>query len=190
MRNRRRFLSLCAGTTAFLAGCFGGVDDDTPEPGGASGTLGVSDTSPVSSARDGLLYQNEWSGATIEKGDGEIFEMGEISEGGKLSYSVNAGRPVGFDVYVFGQRSTKQEYERWINGAPSQPSGVVGRSGATTRNVIGEARKQGVLIESGEWWLAVDYSEFNGGTPRAEPGTDSPEEITVDVSIQVAETGF
>jgi microcystin degradation protein MlrC len=60
----------------------------------------------------------------------------------------------------------------------------------TTRDVIGEARKDDVLIESGEWWLAVDYSDFNGGTPRAEPGTDSPGEITVDVSVRIFETGF
>jgi hypothetical protein len=31
----------------------------------------------------------------------------------------------------------------------------------------------------------VDYSAFDGGTPRAEPDEDGPDEITVDVSVRI-----
>jgi hypothetical protein len=193
--DRRQFLSLCgAGTAALLAGCFDGTDGNAPEPGGTSvgpggSSPGASDASPASPTPEGLLYRNEWNGLTIENGGGEILDLGEIREDGlpELSYSVTARESVEFDVYVFDEtsESEKRKYERWINGAPSQPSGIVGLSGATARNVSGSVERNDVSISSGRLWIAVDYSAFDGGTPRAEPDEDGPDEITVDVSVRI-----
>jgi hypothetical protein len=192
--DRRRFLSLCgAGTGAFLAGCFGGTGE-TPEPGGTSDapgeTPGVSPASPTS---EDLLYRNEWTELTIGRDDGEILALPELEEGGKLSYSVSAEGSVGFDVYVFAEESVKDTYERWVNAPAdlrSETGGIVGYSGATARDVTGSVRREDVLIDSGRWWIAVDYSDFNGGVPRATLVEDGPDTITVDVSVQVVATGF
>lgn len=197
--DRRRFLSLCgAGTGAFLAGCFGSPDDDTPGPGGASSTPGGSSpdgsgASPASPTPEDLLYRNEWTGLTIERDDGEILALPELDEGGKLSYAVSAEGPVGFDVYVFDNETEKDTYERWINAPAdmrSETGRIVGYSGATARDVTGSIRREDVLIDPGRWWIAVDHTDFNGGVPRATLVEDGPESITVDVSVRIIETGF
>jgi hypothetical protein len=57
-------------------------------------------------------------------------------------------------------------------------------SGATARDVTGSVERT-PFVDSGVKWIAVDHSDFNGGFPRAEAGEESPDEITVDVSIRV-----
>jgi hypothetical protein len=185
MVGRRRFLQVCtAAATGFVAGCFGGADGDDSEPRTATGTPAGSTTSTTGSV---LPYDREWSGVTVQRGDGWITEVPDFGESTDLTYSVTAGEGVTFDVYVFDSENTKNTYERWIN-APSgmkfETNGIVGLSGATARNVSGSVERT-PFVDAGRKWIAIDHSDFNGGFPRAELDEDSPEEIVVDVSIRV-----
>jgi hypothetical protein len=195
MPSRRRFLQGCVtGTAGLVAGCFGGSDDG--DSGGGtrppSETQGGSTSSTptvegTATPDDGVLYEKSWTGVTIEKGSGWIHETPAFEEAVDFNYSVVAGESVGFDVYVFGDEHPKSEYEEWIN-APSglkfETNGIVGLSGATARDVTGSVERT-PFVDSGVKWVAVDHSDFNGGFPRAEVDEESPDEITVDVSIRV-----
>jgi hypothetical protein len=183
MPDRRRFLQVCAATaTGVVTGCFGGVDGDRTDPG----THTATGTPADSTTDDDVLYDRAWSGVTIEKESGWIREVPEFDESNDLTYTVTVAEPVPFDVYVFNRENTKETYERWIN-APSgmkfETNGIVGLSGATARNVS-ESIERTAFVDGGRKWVAVDYSDFNGGFPRAEVDGDSPEEITLDVSIR------
>jgi len=190
MPSRRRVLEVCtAGVVGAIAGCFGGPDDasgpetDAPDTSGGSGPTGGA----TATTGDDVSYVREWTGVTIEKGSGWIAELPDLEEASDLSYAVAAEESVAFDVYVFGDEHPKETYERWIN-APSgmkfETNGTVGLSGVTARNVSGSVERT-AFVDAGPKWVAVDHSDFNGGFPRAEVDGDSPEEITVDVSIRV-----
>jgi len=186
MPDRRRFLQVCAATaTGVVAGCFGGSDDDGTDRETPT-TTGTPADSTTPATDDDVLYDRAWSGVTIEKESGWIRGVPEFDEPNDLTYTVTVAEPVPFDVYVFNRESTKETYERWIN-APSgmkfETNGIVGLSGATARNVS-ESIERTAFVDGGRKWVAVDYSDFNGGFPRAEVDGDSPEEITLDVSIR------
>jgi len=149
-------------------------------------TTGTPADSTTPTTDDDVLYDRAWSGVTIEKESGWIRGVPEFDEPNDLTYTVTVAEPVPFDVYVFNRENTKETYERWIN-APSgmkfETNGIVGLSGATARNVS-ESIERTAFVDGGRKWVAVDYSDFNGGFPRAEVDGDSPEEITLDVSIR------
>jgi hypothetical protein len=133
-----------------------------------------------------VFYEETWTDITIEKGSGWIAELPELETSSNLSYSVSTEAPVRFDVYVFADDYPKDTYERWIN-APSgmkfETNGIVGLSGATARNVS-ESVERSAFVDAGRVCIAVDYSDFNGGFPRAKVDDDSPDSISVDVSIR------
>jgi hypothetical protein len=192
MPDRRRFLQCCVtAATGTVAGCFDRWDEfsseterptnsETPEDSPEGGDDAVTTTD------DDLLYAEEWTEITIEKGSGWMHELPELEESSDLTYSVTAEEPVGFDVYVFAEAYKKETYERWINSPPGmkfETNGIVGLSGATARDVTGSIERT-PFVDAGRMWVAVDHSDFDGGFPRAEIDDDSPEAITVDVSIR------
>jgi len=193
MPSRRRVLSGCVtGVAAALAGCFGNTDgdpattdaNDTSDP---DATTAATTDPTTTDTDDGVLYEREWTGISIDKGSGWIHETPQISEFAAFTYTVSAADGTGFDVYVFEKEYTVSEiYEPWIN-APSgmrpQDGGIVGLSGVTARNVEGEITKTS-SVDAGRYWIAVDHSNFNGGVPRAQVDGDSPDTITVDVSLR------
>lgn len=191
MPSRRRVLEVCAaGVAGAIAGCFGGPDDASGPDTDGPGTSGGSETTTggaTATTGDGVGYTREWTGVTVEKGSGWIAELPDLAEASDLSYTVTATESVAFDVYVFGDEHPKETYERWIN-APSgmkfETAGIVGLSGVTARDVSGSVERT-AFVDAGPKWLVVDHSDFNGGFPRAEAGEDSPDRITVDVSVRV-----
>lgn len=181
MYSRRRFLQVCAaGTAGVLAGCEGVLSEETPDrtPGQAR--------SDTATSEDDVLYENGWEGVTIDKGDGWITALPELRESADLFYSVRASEPVRFDVYVFAEQYTKRQYEEWIVASPGEREetrGITGLSGATKRNQL-EAVEHDAFVDAGTMWIAVDHSDFHGGYPRAEVDEESPEQITVDVTVR------
>jgi hypothetical protein len=171
-----------AGAATLVAGCFGSPDDG----GSGDSDPGTDTTGATTTTSDDVLYQNEWTGVRIDKGSGWIQALPE-GEARTISYTVNNDGPTGYDVYVFDRENAKETYEDWTN-APSnmkfETTGTVGLSGVTRRNVSGRVERTAQVPE-GPLWIVVDHSDFDGGSPRAEVDGDSPESITVDVSVRL-----
>jgi len=180
VNTRRRFLGAwVAGTAGILAGCAGIVSEG---PGETSTPAG---NDPTTSGGD-LRFEEEWTGVEIEKGDGWVVELPDVQEPIDLFYSVTASDDVRFDVYAFHEERTKRTYERWVEASGDEREetmGITGVSGATSRNQLTSVERE-AFVDPGTMWVAVDHSNFDGGSPRAKVNDESPERITVDVTIR------
>jgi hypothetical protein len=190
MQTRRKILSACfTGTVALLSGCSAEsgdnpTKDQTTKPDESS----TQTPTPASTPNDPLPYQNEWTDVNIEKGSGWIHEIPEFDAQAEISYTVTNNSPVNIDVYVFereGFDSGLDKYTAYIDGGENA-DGETGINGASDEHADDQAESTGAPLSPGAYAIVVDHSNFEGGLNRARPDEDSPDSISVDVSLEVS----
>jgi len=168
---------------ALLSGCSGDTNGTATEDG--STTTSTTQT-PTSTSGSTLPYEKEWEDITVEKGSGWIHEIPAFEEQAELSYTVTNTASVNFDVYVFekGFNSGLDKYKEYISGGDNA-DGATGIDGATDEHADEQAESSGVPLTSGEYAIVVDHSNFKGGHNRARPDEESPDTLTVDISLKL-----
>lgn len=183
MQTRRRvLLAGISGTVALLSGCSGDTNG-TPTESGSTTTATQASTTATEST---LPYEKEWNDITVEKGSGWIHEIPAFEKQAELSYTVTNTSSVNFDVYVFekGFNTGFDKYKEYINNGENA-DGATGVDGATDEHADEQAESSGVPLTPGEYAIVVDHSNFKGGLNRARPDEESPDTLTIDISLKL-----
>ena len=179
---RRQLLGVLSGT--LLAGCSSGSDGKmTRQSTTQSATTTTSETPTKSNSP--LPYEKEWEDITVQKNQGWQKKLPKFSKQATISYVVSGEEDTDFDVYVFktGFGSGFDQYKEFLQTGENGDS-VTGET-ATDENADGKAETTGSPLPPGQYAIVVDYSNFEGGLNRAKVDDDSPETITVDISVEI-----
>lgn len=119
---------------------------------------------------------------TLERGDGWTAELPELPGSTTVDFAVVTDPLVTFDVYVFRQEGY-DAYTRFLDGETGVEQGP-GLSGASRAGVHGTTTYKTVL-EAGQYYVAVDYSNYRGMPAAAGVDESSPEETTLSVGLSI-----